>query len=79
MPTLIRPRAIRSVSTSAQPAALLKQWIPKNNRATYAAGGTIALFGLLLLKPDGSKYPDDPQDIEALHKVPFSKLFSGWM
>ncbi|SCO80764.1 uncharacterized protein FRV6_04977 [Fusarium oxysporum] len=77
-PTSIAPRAIKSVSTSAQTTTLLKRWTPRGNKAIYAAGGSVSLLGLLLLKPNESRYPEDPQDVGALHNVPFSKLFSGW-
>ncbi|EGU81575.1 hypothetical protein FOXB_07920 [Fusarium oxysporum f. sp. conglutinans Fo5176] len=78
-PTSIAPRAIKSVSTSAQTTTLLKRWAPRGNKAIYAAGGSVSLLGLLLLKPNESRYPEDPQDVGALHNVPFSKLFSGWI
>ncbi|KAK2687850.1 hypothetical protein QWA68_013730 [Fusarium oxysporum] len=78
-PTSIAPRAIKSVSTSAQTTTLLKRWTPRGNKAIYAAGGSVSVLGLLLLKPNKGRYPEDPQDVEALHNVPFSKLFSGWI
>ncbi|EMT67886.1 Proline dehydrogenase 1, mitochondrial [Fusarium odoratissimum] len=73
--TSIAPRAIKSVSTSEQTTTLLKRWTPRGNKAIYAAGGSVSLLGLLLLKPNESRYPEDPQDVEALHNIPISKLF----
>ncbi|EEU48330.1 uncharacterized protein NECHADRAFT_31479 [Fusarium vanettenii 77-13-4] len=80
-PTATLQRAVRSTSTSAGTTAIWKNAAFKDKRSiAYAAGGTsIAILGLLWVRRDGSKYPDDPRDMKALSTVPFGKLFSGWI
>lgn len=79
-PTVTSQRTVRLTSTTAQLTSAWKDVILKNKRVTYAAGGiTVAILGLMWMKPDGSQYPDDPRDVKALSTVPLGKLFSGWM
>ncbi|KAH7111991.1 FAD-linked oxidoreductase-like protein [Dactylonectria macrodidyma] len=78
-PAAISQRTIRSASTSAEPRAILKNALFRDERIACVAGGTtVAIIGLLWAKGDGSEYPDDPRDVKALSTVPVGKLFSGW-
>ena len=53
---------------------------PKKQKIAYVAGSTtIAVLGLLLGGRNTVHEPADAHDVEALSRIPFSKLFTGWM
>ncbi|BCS30173.1 uncharacterized protein APUU_80476S [Aspergillus puulaauensis] len=49
-------------------------------RVTYLTGGTsLAVLGLLLVDGRDSDEATDSHDVKALSRVPFGKLFTGWI
>lgn len=52
----------------------------KGKKIAYVAGGTsIAVLGVLLVDGRKRKDPAGPHDVEALSRIPFGKLFTGWL
>ncbi|KAK7219883.1 hypothetical protein V2G26_007886 [Clonostachys chloroleuca] len=90
-PTLTawRLQRLRSLSTSAESTAarwsrkLVSKWEHATHgekRIVFASGGvTVAAIWLLWASAPGDRDPIDPRDASALSKVPFGKLFAGWI
>ncbi|RSL83081.1 hypothetical protein CEP51_004718 [Fusarium floridanum] len=80
--TLPRCTTRLSSTATARTAVSWRTAALKEKRVFYAAGGTsLAVAGLFLATSTSNtrNNSDDPRDISALSKLPFSKLVSGWI